>query len=148
MKRRRLLIGMALILALGALAYYGRPRAQQGFVTPAECLDAFRDACKDGDVSRYLDCLGEPLRSEKQRSVTATELVRQMEGVKSWTRHEPVIRNGAADVEVDLVRKTGTSRLSFHLQHTERGWVIVALDGPHQRTSPVLYGTPAGAHPE
>jgi hypothetical protein len=142
MKRRRLLVGMGFMLGLGALVLYGRPRLPEGFATPAACLDAYRDASKQGALDRYLSCLGEPLRSEKQRSATVEGLIRGMDGVKSWTRHEAVIREGMADVDVDLVRKAGTYRLSFRLQRMERGWVIVVINGPHERTSPVQYGTP------
>jgi hypothetical protein len=148
MTRRRLLVAMGLILALGALVLYGRPRSSQGFATPGECLDAYRDASKEGDVARYLSCLGEPLRSEKQQAVTAADLIRGMQGVKGWSRHEPVIREEMADVDVDLVRQSGTYRLSFRLQRVNHGWVIVALDGPHERNSPVPYGTPATEKPD
>src|SRR5262249_8180742 len=148
MKRRRLLLVLILTLALVALVLYGRPRSLQGFATPGECLDAYRDAGKDGDVARYLSCLGEPLRSEKRQSVRAADLVRGMEGVTGWGGDEPVIRDGVADVDVDLVRKTGTFRLSFRLQRADQGWVIVAVDGPRERPAPVPYGTLVGEGPE
>jgi hypothetical protein len=148
MKRRRLVIGLVLLLAVVALVLYGRSKSPQGFTTPGDCLDAYRDASKDGDVARYLSCLGEPLRSAKQQSVSAADLIREMDGVKGWSRHEPVIRDRTADVEVDLVRKTGIFRLGFRLQRAEYGWLIVALDGPHERPSQVPYGTPVGEGPE
>jgi hypothetical protein len=148
MKRRRLLIGLILVPVLALLVLYGRPRAPQGFATPAECLDAYRDASKDGDVARYLSCLSESLRSEKRQSVQAADLVREMDGVKGWSRHEPVMRDGTADVDVDLVRQTGTFRLVFHLRQVDSGWVIVGLDGPHEQPPTIRFGTPAATGPE
>jgi hypothetical protein len=148
MKRRLLMLSLLLALVVTAVVLYGRGGSRQGFATPAECLDAYRDASKDGDVTRYLSCLGEPLRSEKRRSIQAVDLIRDMAGVKGWTRHEAVIRDRIADVDVDLVRATGSFRLSFHLQRTDQGWVIVALDGPREQRSPVPYRTPVGNEPE
>src|SRR5262245_1274105 len=109
MRWRRVVLTLALTLALLALAVFTSWRAgPANFATPADCRDALREASAAGDVGRYLSCLGEPLRSEKQRSLRPEDLRRDMEGVKSWSQLEPEARGTTATVEVDKVREGGT----------------------------------------
>ena len=149
MKRRRVVLLLVLTLALMALAvsWSRRPR-ETVFATPADCLEALREASTAGDVGRYLSCLDEPLRSEKRRSLRPADLRRDMEGVKGWSQSDPVVRGSAATVEVDQVRVQGTSRVRFRLERSDRGWLIVGIDRPTEIPPPVRYGTHISEAPE
>ena len=149
MKRRRVVLLLVLTLALMALAvsWSRRPR-EAVFATPADCLDALREASAAGDVGRYLGCLDEPLRSEKQRSLRPADLRRDLEGVKSWSQLEPEVQGSTASVEVDKVRAGGTSRVRFRLERSARGWLIVEIDPPKEIMPPVPYGTHVSQAPE
>jgi hypothetical protein len=149
MKRRRAVLLLVLTLALIALAvYWSRRPRDTVFATPADCLEALREASAAGDVGRYLSCLDEPLRSEKQRLLRPTDLQRGMEGVKSWSQFEPEVRGSTASVEVDRVRAGGTSRNRFRLERSARGWLVVGIDPPKDITSPIPYGTHVSQAPE
>jgi hypothetical protein len=148
MKRRRLVFLLVLSLGLAALIVSELPRRPSGFATPADCLDAYRDASKDGDVARYLSCLGEPLRSEKERALNRANLLRTMEDIKGWTRLDPVVSQSAAYVDVDQVRTSGTARVRIHLQRYGGGWLIVSVDAPKDVPAPVRYGTHVSEVPE
>jgi hypothetical protein len=140
---------VALTLALLALAVSRSWRTgPANFATPADCLDALREASAAGDVGRYLGCLGEPLRSQKQRSLRPADLRRDMEGVKSWSQLEPEIQGTTASVEVDRARASGTSRTRFRLERFGGGWLIVGIDRPQEITPPVRYGTHVSEAPE
>jgi hypothetical protein len=142
MRRRRVALTLAVALALLALAVYPSWRAGPAhFATPADCLDALREASAAGDIGSYLSCLGEPLRSEKQRSLRPEDLRRDMEGVKSWSLLESEIQGTTATVEVDKVREGGTSRTRFRLERSGGGWLVVGVDRPQKVSPPVRYGT-------
>ena len=149
MKRRRVVLLLVLTLALMALAvsWSRRPR-ETVFATPADCLEALREASTAGDVGRYLSCLDEPLRSEKRRSLRPADLRRDMEGVKSWSQFEPEVQGSTASVEVDKVRAGGTSRVRFRLERSARGWLIVEIDPPKEIMPAVPYGTHVSQDPE
>jgi hypothetical protein len=149
MKRRRAVLLLVLTLALMALAvsWSWRPR-DTVFATPADCLEALREASAAGDVGRYLSCLDEPLRSEKQRSLRPADLQRDMEGVKSWSQFDPEVRGSTASVEVDRVRAGGTSRIRFRLERSARGWLVVGIDPPKDITHSIPYGTHVSQAPE
>jgi hypothetical protein len=149
MKRRRVTVLLAVTLAVLALAvWWPRRPGPAGFATPADCLDALREASAAGDVGCYRDCLGEPLRSQKQHTLRPADLRRDMEGVKGWGQLEPVVRGPAATVEVDQVRVQGTSRVRFRLERSDRGWLIVGIDRPTEIPPPVRYGTHISEAPE
>jgi hypothetical protein len=149
MRRRRVVLTLALALGLLALAvcrpWRGGPA---NFATPADCLDALREASAAGDVERYLNCLGEPLRSQKQRSLSPADLRRDMEGVKSWSQLEPDVQGTTATVEVDRARASGTSRTRFRLERSGGGWLVVGMDRPQEITPPVRYGTHVSEAPD
>ena len=149
MKQRRVALIVVLTLALLALAV-GRSwrTGPANFATPAECLDALREASAAGDVGRYLSCLGEPLRSQKQRSLSPADLRRDMEGVKSWSQLEPEVQGTTATVEVDSVRVSGTRRTRFRLERGGRGGLIVGMDRPREIAPPVRFGTHVSEAPE
>jgi hypothetical protein len=149
MKRRRRFLVLALSLGLAALVLYALPRGPSGFATPADCLDAYLDAGKDGDVARYLSCLAEPLRSEKQRALNTGDLLRSMEDVKAWSRLDPmIVQEAAAEVDVDEVRTSGTCRIRFHLLRSRDGWLIVSVDAPKAVPTPIRYGTHVSEVPD
>jgi hypothetical protein len=148
MRRRRLVLTLALTLALAALAVWWSWRTgPANFATPADCLDALREASVAGDVERYLNCLGEPLRSQQQ-SLRPADLRRDMEGVKSWSQLEPEVRGTTATVEVDRARANGTSRTRFRLERFGRGWLVVGMDRPQEIAPPVRYGTHISEAPD
>jgi hypothetical protein len=149
MKRRRVVLLLVLTLALMALAlsWSWRPR-ETVFATPADCLEALREASAAGDVGRYLGCLDEPLRSEKRHSLRPADLQRDMDGVKSWTQLDPEVQGSTASGEVDRVRAGGTSRIRFRLEQSARGWLVVGIDPPKEITPPIPYGTHVSQAPE
>jgi hypothetical protein len=146
MKRRRVLVLLTSAAGLLALALLAPPRPPRGFATPAECLDAYRDACKDGDAAGHLRCLAEPLRSQEQ-ATRPEELTGRMDGVLSWGRGEPVIDGAKAYVDVDRVKASGTQRIRFHLERSGGGWLIVRIDRPSDVPTPIRPGTPVGDVP-
>ena len=149
MRRRGVALTLALTLALLALAVCRSGRTGPAtFATPADCLDALREASAAGDVERYLNCLGEPLRSQKQRSLSPGDLRRDLEGVKSWSQLEADVQGTTATVEVDRARASGTSRTRYRLERSGRGWLIVSVGRPREITPPVRYGTHVSEAPE
>jgi hypothetical protein len=143
--RKRFRIGILAALVVGiVLVIYASHRGGAAFPSPEACLDAYRDACKDGNWSRYLSCLGEPLRSERQLAATVETLHQEMEGIKSWTRLDPVVQNTTAYADVDQVRLSGTCRIRFHLQRAGPGWLIVGIDLPLEIPTPIRFGTHVG----
>jgi hypothetical protein len=147
MKRLRVLLLVGASLALLGVALYWSPRRPTGFATPGECLEEYREAVLAGDVPRYLRCLAEPLQDEQRRSISPEKLRRQMEGVKSWTQLDPVVKGSAAQVEVDQVRRAGARRIRFHLRRSEEGWRIIRIDAPRPLRTDIPYGTPVDQVP-
>lgn len=147
MNRRRLLISLVSTVAVLALILYGSRWSPPGFATPTDCINAYRDACKNGDVARYSRCLAEPLRSTKQPVTQSADLQRQMDGVLSWSQLEPVIRDATAYVDVDRVKTSGTQRIRFHLERFGKGWLIVRIDEPKDVPTPIRPGTHVGDAP-
>jgi hypothetical protein len=141
MKRYRAPVAVLLILVLLGLARFWPGRESRRFATPGDCVDAYRDACEAGDVTRYLHCLGDPLRYEKSGSATSAELLQEMQGLKGWTRLDVMVTDTTAEVDVDLIRTSGTYRRRFHLQHNANGWVIVGVEPAKEVATPVQYGT-------
>ncbi len=154
----------AALLGLGTLGilvlilrWSGLPWSSEGaarFSTPEACLEAFRDAQCDGNATRYLRCLGEPLRSqtrrkyrdEKELGAAIREEVKQ---VKSWAvkeRPDGQATKGAAVVEE--VRVSGIRELRLQLERTGEGWLIVAMEYGKERPASLPYGTVVGAEPE
>jgi hypothetical protein len=62
-KRRLLLAALTSAVPAGAQAWSLRPRPT-GSSRPAECLEAYHQACRAGDAEHYRRCLGERLRPE------------------------------------------------------------------------------------
>jgi hypothetical protein len=143
MKRRRVLVPLALTGALLAYVLTRSSLKAKGFATPAECLGSYREALIAGDVPRYLECLDEPLRAEKKTSVTANALRRQLRGVKSWTQLDPVSQGPEAYIDVDTIRVTEAHRTRYHFRQTATGWLITGIDPPKLRKMGIPYGTPA-----
>jgi hypothetical protein len=145
---KRLRVGIVLVLTpvLLALAVYWSP-GRSGFATPAECLDAYREASRAGDVAAYRSCLGEPLRSENARrfadaGALAAFLRDDMKDVKSWVQLlDPGAEGTVARVDIEEVRSTGTRRLRFHLARSGAGWLIVGVEPAQEVPAIIPYGT-------
>ena len=148
MKRFRVVCLVAFAAGLLALILWLAPRRPPGFATPAECLEAYAEASRAGDVEHYLGCLTEPLRSENRPSATPAGLRRQTEGVKSWVQLDPVVEGQAAHIDVDQVRRDGTRRVRFHLRRGGGGWLIAGIDPPKALATDIPYGTPIDQVPE
>ena len=152
MKRLRLVscavvtLGVALVLLLRA------PRAARParFATPDECVQAYAEARKDGNVPAYLDCLAEPLRSDSLRRAGGEEqfaeaLRLSMTEVKSWTQVGPAELDGStASVEVEAVGSATTQRIRFRLERGGEGWLIVAIEPPSKTPTTFPFGAPVG----
>jgi hypothetical protein len=146
MKRLRvpLLLAVTGGLLAGAL-YWSRP--QPGFATPADCLEAYREARQSGDVPNYLRCLAEPLRSEVLKTTDseralADSLRRGMKDVKTWVLLPQEETEGTrAILEVDEGRMSGIRRHRFHLARFREGWLIVGIDPPREIPAAIPYGT-------
>ncbi len=151
---KRLWVAGALVLVLGALgAALIWSRSGGGFATPDECLSAYYEACRAGDVGRYLQCLGEPLRSQSRPQLgdadVATETLRR-QAVRGWARNGQAESEGrAALVDVEEVRTNGIRRIQFRLERSTGGWLIVAMTPLEERAPLYPYGTDVrGGTPE
>jgi hypothetical protein len=148
-KARFLLVALTCAVLAGALAWSRRPRPT-GCATPAECLEAYRDAYRAGDAERYRRCLGEPLRSEARQdypddAALAEALRREAQGLKGWVEvGPPDEQEGRATAIVEEVRETGQRRLRFSLERSPGGWLIVHVEKGSERTPEVRYGTRVG----
>ena len=154
MKPLRLLIPTALLILLLVLAgrRSGPPGAAATSAAPEDCVLAYAQACKEGDVPAYLGCLAGPLFDEAQRLARAGQLPaalrRSLAGVKSWVVAAPAaVEADSATVAVDVVRPGGTQRIGFRLHRASAGWRIVGLDAPRAVPTPVRYGTHVSAEP-
>jgi hypothetical protein len=141
MKRYRVPLLVLLAVALLAGAALWSQRRGAGFANPAECVEAYRDACAAGDAAKALDCLGGPLRDAGESSATPEALRREMAGVVSWAQHEPEVSGTAALVDVDRGRREGVQRVRFRLERGRGGWLIVGIDSPKEVPTVVPYGT-------
>src|SRR5579885_2107081 len=148
-KGRLLLVALTGAVLAGALAWSLRPRPA-GFATPAECLEAYHEACRAGDAARYRGCLGEPLRSEVRRdypddAALVEALRRETQGMKGWVEVGPPDDQGErATASVEEVRETGQRRLHFYLERSPDGWLIVRVEKGAEQTPEVRYGTRVG----
>jgi hypothetical protein len=121
--------------------------ARTSYATPSDCLDAYRDACLAGDAATYLNCLGEPLRSQAAQRFTdlsalADYLQRNMKDAKSWVElGSPEVAGSTAVVDVEEVRTAGSLRTRFHFQRLGRGWLIVQIEQPQEVPTSIPFGT-------
>jgi hypothetical protein len=138
------LVGLSVAVLTLAIYWSYRPG---GFATPADCVEAYGEAVKTGDIPKYLSCLGEPLRSQVQSQfVDAAELAdvlrRSMKDVKSWTQIlDSTTQDSDTVIPVDVVRATGTVRVRFRLERFGKHWLIVGMDQPLEMPMPIPYGT-------
>lgn len=148
MKRLRVLILVAVVsIALAGAFYWSRRSSPSGAATAAECLDAYYESLKSGDVDKYLRCLGEPYRTEEGRRFFE-DACREVKDVKNLVQIAGPVENGSSRwVDVDEVRAAGVRRRRYHLRQNEGRWVIVAIDPPRDTPAPIRYGTPVGDEP-
>jgi hypothetical protein len=147
--RRLLTLAVTCGVLTGTLAWSLRlPPA--GYGTPAECVDAFRDACRTGDAARYRRCLGDPLRSEVRQTCPgddslAESLRREARGLKGWVQvGPPDEQRDRAVANVEEVRETGQRRLRLWLERSSEGWLVVRLEMGAEQAPDVRYGTRVG----
>jgi hypothetical protein len=144
-----ILLGLVLLVIILLVLVRGKhPSSGEGYLSPADCVRAYREASLAGDVPGYLVTLGEPFRSRVQENTDVNSLAERltlsMSGVKSWVQvGEPEIEDSTAQVEVEVVREEGTQRVRFHLEQTAGGWLIVSVDEPEEVASPTRFGAPA-----
>ncbi len=147
-RRVVLFTGISVAVLVAALAW-SRLAKPRGYVTPEDCLGAFRDATLDGDAARYRGCLGEPLRSQVQQSypydaALATALREGIQGVKHWVEAgAPQEQGDRAVASVDEVRVTGQRRLRVYLERSHAGWLVVRVEKGDEKPAAVRYGTTA-----
>ena len=146
MKGIRIIVIVVLVVALlGGTVYWSRQPG--GFATPTDCLDAYREACRVGDVQKYWSCLAEPLRAGVQQQHPSVEelasfLRRDMTGLKSWVAHlASESEQSRAQVDVDEVRAESNRRIRFLLERSGRGWLIVGMDEPKPVPAHIPFGT-------
>ena len=148
-QRRLLPVALTCAVLAGAVAWSQRPRPT-GCRTPAECLEAYREAYRVGDAERYRRCLGEPLRSEVRQDYPSDEalaeaLRRETREVKGWVEvGTPDEQGGRAIANVEEVRATGQRRLRFYLERSQEGWLIVRVEKGAEQSPEVRYGTRVG----
>src|SRR5579875_3348553 len=145
MKPYRMLVLLAVVLmVLAAVRFWPWRPARTGAATPMQCLDNYYESLKNGDVDKYLRCLGEPYRTEGgQRFFDAA--CREAKDIKGMAQRAGPTEGGTSLwVDVEEVRAAGIRRLRYHLRQDSGNWVIVAIDPPRESTSPIRYGTPVG----
>ena len=140
MNRFRVIGPLLLVAAALAAAIWWSARPN-GFATPQKCVDAYREALVSGNDKDYLECLGEPLRSEMRGRLADPALRHFADGLKGWTQLEPEIDGARASVLVDEIRATETRRARFRLERSGQGWLIVGIDTPRTLPQTVPYGT-------
>jgi len=140
MSRQLKLILAVLTVAVLAGVLLWWQRGPAGFASPADCVEAYRDACLAGDVSAYLSCLGEPLRSQRRDVARPDDLKRALDGVVGWAQHDSVVGETEAHVDVDQTRRDGTQRVRFRLRRAG-GWLIVGIEAPQPVPTLIPHGT-------
>jgi hypothetical protein len=145
MKRYRLVLPVCLAVALiAAAAKWVLPRA--GHATPGNCVEAYYEACLAGDTTRYLSCLGEPLRTETRgrfagASDLATALRHGTADLKNWVRQGDGAAEGADHIlEVEEVRTPGVRRVRFRLRQVNGSWLIFSIETGPETPAAVPYG--------
>src|SRR5262249_11914230 len=128
------LTGVALLVA--AVAYYAvsRQSGPGGFATPDACLEAYRDAARDGDAEAFRRCLSEPLRPDG--AARLAEARRQLGAVQHWSQYAPEVAGADATILVDQVRTDGMiHRVSYRLRRSSSGWLVNGV-GPAEVIRP------------
>ncbi len=143
---KRLRVAVAGVLVLGVLAAaLTWSRSGGGFATPVACLAAYYEACQAGDAARYLECLGEPLRSRSREWLdegrAGAEALRRR-AVRGWARDGAAPPAGdEARVDVEEIRTGGIRRVQFQLRRSARGWLIVGMTPLEEKAPPFPYGS-------
>lgn len=144
---RRLLVFLLAVLGLGMLGWLTRSRAT-GFATPQSCIEAYYDAWVKEDQIRYLDCLGEPLRSAVQvKHASPMDWAEGIHAPRAGIRSLGIrlddgeAGTGIVQAEADEVTPNATRRVRFRLRQVGRAWRIVGIDAAGEAPSPIPFGT-------
>jgi hypothetical protein len=140
-RRTRGVAVLFVVLVVGGLLAVGwRRGAEASFATPEECLEAFRDAGRDGDTTTFVRCLGPDLREQSDRLFAETN--RDLRAVQHWNQYRAEKVEGMAKILVDQVRRDGMiQRVSYRLARSGAGWQVVEIGKPQLFTPPVRPGT-------
>ncbi|HEV3203593.1 MAG TPA: hypothetical protein VGY77_04385, partial [Gemmataceae bacterium] len=123
-KRKPILIALVLSLGLitGILIWVP---GKTGFATPHDCLCSYYETCQCGEPAGFLDCLGEPLRSETERRWAGTQGAAETlrsQAVKNWVLDGSWVTVGkAAHAEVEEIRAANIQRVRFRLEQSRKG---------------------------
>jgi hypothetical protein len=143
--RARRVRGVALllvVLVVGGLLALGwrRPGTEQPFRSPEQCIEAYRDAGRDGDPVTFGRCLGPGLRSQGDRLFA--EANRQLQAVRHWNQYAAETTGTSARIRVDQVCSDGMiHRVSYRLAQSDAGWQIVEIGKTQVLAPPVRTGT-------
>src|SRR5262245_37762791 len=116
-------VSVVTVAALALAVRWSARSRPEGYRSPADCVDAYCNASKDGSAERYLDCLAEPLRSETGRRFAdlgqlGEEYLRLgMQDVRSWAQHYQPATGSAAVIELEEVRDSSRRLTRFHLEN-------------------------------
>jgi hypothetical protein len=148
MKHLRALLLFLPVVAILGLAAYWAARNREGFATPLDCLEAYRDACLAGDGRAQLRCMGDELLAEKKREFPDLEALgkssrESMQDLKSWTARGPASSSDGREavVGVEETRPAGKRLVRFRLRLSDRGWIISAIESPQALPAGIPYGT-------
>jgi hypothetical protein len=143
-KRKPILLAFVLSLGLMSGILIWVP-GKTGFVTPHDCLCSYYETCQRGEPAGFLDCLGEPLRSETERRWAGTQAAAETlrnQAVKNWVLDGSWVTIGkAAQAEVEETRINNIQRVRFRLEHSEKGWRIIEITLLEERRPTIPYGT-------
>jgi hypothetical protein len=146
MRKRRLRLAAVSTLTLGLLALAVHcSHGQKGFATPSDCLNAYYEACQDGNVPMYLSCLADPLCLELHQNFGDSEkaaIMLRQKAVKNWVVvAKPASKPDVSSIVVDEVWADSIKRVRFQLGFTGSSWLIVAIDPLQDKQPPIRFGT-------
>jgi hypothetical protein len=132
----RILLALAGTIAFLVLVLFWLRPSSPGFATPTACLEAFRDACKDGDNITFQRCLAGPLRTD---AATRFDVLRRdVQAIQHWNQFAPEMADHTATILVDQVRTDGMiHRIAYRLEQSRSGWRLVAI-GPPEIIRPTI----------
>ena len=148
-ERRTQIITLAALVVAGAIALARFPRSKPP-AGPADAVYAVMDAARAGNVKAYLECYAGGMRSsleqaarESNEGAFARYLRETNATIKGMAVSEPqAAGDREASVRVEYVYQDRNEVQVMHLEKTERGWKITAVEGTARVKTLVPYGTP------